>query len=184
MKKSKSVASTLKCMDGVYVDPSIDFVENASAFNRIHKFLKLVDPLLRAGFDFPFRVGIVDYTSNFEGVTVKLDDGLVYLMIALNPEEPLSADDLYELVCHEMVHVRQYARGDLEFVQEPKALYWKGQDITHMFVNGLVETLDFDEYANLPWEREAFDAQEKDADDLAVLMMQKYGFEQLKDMYI
>lgn len=50
-------------------------------------------------------------------------------------------------VCHEMVHVKQYVRGELKY-KNGKEL-WKGRDCTDM------------EYMEQPWEKEAYKLQDK-----------------------
>lgn len=59
----------------------------------------------------------------------------------------LSQRSILEALCHEMVHVKQYARGELQekFVQSLVKTYWMGSEIDH-------DNLD---YWDRPWEIEA-----------------------------
>ena len=50
-------------------------------------------------------------------------------------------------LCHEMVHVKQYLRGELKYLRGKEL--WKGRDCTDM------------EYMEQPWEKEAYKLQEK-----------------------
>lgn len=54
-------------------------------------------------------------------------------------------------ICHEMVHVKQYARKEIDGIR----LRWKGKDIP-----------EGTDYINFPWEIEAYDLQEDLADDI------------------
>ena len=53
-------------------------------------------------------------------------------------------------VLHEMVHVRQFARGELDTTINPKGMRWKSARIT-----------DDVDYMDLPWEKEAYRLEEK-----------------------
>jgi hypothetical protein len=50
-------------------------------------------------------------------------------------------------VCHEMVHVKQYVKGELKYTGGKEL--WKGRDCTDM------------EYMEQPWEKEAYRLQDK-----------------------
>jgi|13_taG_2_1085334.scaffolds.fasta_scaffold01109_2 hypothetical protein len=53
---------------------------------------------------------------------------------------------MLETVAHELVHVKQYARGEMkELVRSSKYTRWKGKDINHRELN----------YYDQPWEIEA-----------------------------
>lgn len=66
--------------------------------------------------------------------------------ICLSPDCP--AEDLIKVVAHEMVHVWQHDRGDLDFDYESQIFYWKGQKWDF-------KDLEAVEYYNRPWEKEA-----------------------------
>ena len=57
---------------------------------------------------------------------------------------------LQYIICHEMVHLKQYESGDLKMKDNYKILIWKG-----------VEYDNTSEYDNREWEIEAFDMQDK-----------------------
>jgi hypothetical protein len=50
-------------------------------------------------------------------------------------------------LCHEMVHVKQYLRGELKYLRGKEL--WKGRDCTDM------------EYMEQPWEKEAYKMQDE-----------------------
>jgi hypothetical protein len=54
-------------------------------------------------------------------------------------------------VLHEMVHVRQFARGQLDTTVNPKGIRWKSAHVND-------DTVD---YMDLPWEKEAHKLEEK-----------------------
>lgn len=67
-------------------------------------------------------------------------------------DKRLSEDDFISAVCHEMVHVKQFARGETKDVN----LFtkrWKGEEYLSAYST-------VDEYMNLPWEKEAYELQE------------------------
>ena len=63
----------------------------------------------------------------------------------LEIKKGMSLFDLISTVCHEMVHVKQYARGELRYIASGTRL-WKAKIIS-----------DKVEYMDLPWEKEAFE---------------------------
>jgi hypothetical protein len=64
----------------------------------------------------------------------------------------LKGDDFITALTHEMVHVKQYARGETKDVNMfTKA--WKGDEFISMYST-------VDEYMALPWEKEAYELQE------------------------
>lgn len=58
-----------------------------------------------------------------------------------------TATDLLTIICHEMIHLSQYYRGDLRVVGT--TFKWKGQDYNKI------------PYNDRPWEKEAFGNQSK-----------------------
>jgi len=72
----------------------------------------------------------------------------------LEIDSRLEDDDLVSCVCHEMVHVKQHARGELKDIPNTLALKkWKGNDWIAMYST-------VEEYIALPWEEEAYIMQE------------------------
>jgi len=70
----------------------------------------------------------------------------------LEIEKTLTKDDFITAVCHEMVHVKQFARGETKdlnlFTKQ-----WKGTEYLSAYST-------VDEYMTLPWEKEAYEMQE------------------------
>lgn len=62
----------------------------------------------------------------------------------LEIKKGLSLYDLISTVCHEMVHVKQYAKGELRY-RVQGGQQWKAKAISEKT-----------EYMDLPWEKEAF----------------------------
>ena len=64
----------------------------------------------------------------------------------------LKGDDFITALTHEMVHVKQHARGELQ--DHTLALKkWKGEEWITLYST-------IDEYMNFPWEKEAYELQE------------------------
>ena len=76
--------------------------------------------------------------------------------LCVNPREfvieincNLDDDDFIETVCHEMVHVKQHARRELEDMTL-SLKRWKGEDWITLFSS-------IEDYMNFPWEKEAYE---------------------------
>ena len=83
-----------------------------------------------------YRVGMED------GVLGKANNnGTIILRQGMTPEQ----ED--EVICHEMVHIDQMIRGDLDY--DEKYVYWKGKKIPRSSMKEGAK--------NLPWEKEAYD---------------------------
>ena len=61
------------------------------------------------------------------------------LVIRENPK-----DDIIDIVCHEMIHLNQYQRGDLKLSDDMKTITWKGKQYDNSMP-----------YFKRPWEIEA-----------------------------
>jgi len=70
----------------------------------------------------------------------------------LEIEKTLTEDDFITAICHEMVHVKQFARGETKDVNL-FTKQWKGIDYLSAYST-------VDEYMTLPWEKEAYEMQE------------------------
>ncbi len=70
----------------------------------------------------------------------------------LEIEKTLTEDDFITAVCHEMVHVKQFARGETRDVNM-FTKQWKGTEYLSAYST-------IDEYMRLPWEKEAYEMQE------------------------
>ncbi len=68
-------------------------------------------------------------------------------------EKTLNEEDFITAVCHEMVHVKQFARGETQDINI-FTKKWKGIEYL-----GAYSTVD--EYMQLPWEKEAYKMQEE-----------------------
>jgi hypothetical protein len=64
---------------------------------------------------------------------------------SLEIRKGLSLYDLVSTVCHEMVHVKQYARKEMRFNSKIGAMMWKKSRVPEKTA-----------YSDLPWEKEAF----------------------------
>jgi len=82
------------------------------------------------------------YRVNMEdGVLGKANNnGTIILRQGMKPEQ----ED--EVIKHEMVHINQMLRGDLDY--DDKYVYWKGRKISRSSMNEGAK--------NLPWEKEAY----------------------------
>ena len=83
------------------------------------------------------------YRVNMEdGVLGKANNnGTIILRQGMTPEQ----ED--KVIKHEMVHICQMRRGDLDY--DDKYVYWKGKKIPRSSMNEGAK--------NLPWEKEAYD---------------------------
>jgi hypothetical protein len=70
----------------------------------------------------------------------------------LEIEKTLTEDDFITAVCHEMVHVKQFARGETKDINR-FTKQWQGTEYLSAYST-------IDEYMALPWEKEAYELQE------------------------
>jgi hypothetical protein len=70
----------------------------------------------------------------------------------LEIDSRLKGDDFITAITHEMVHVKQYARGETKDVNK-FTKSWKGEEYISLYST-------VDEYMALPWEEEAYRLQE------------------------
>lgn len=64
---------------------------------------------------------------------------------------------LFVTVAHEMAHISQYLRGDLESLDH-KRFKWKGK--VYKYSDKKMQNLSEKQYRKLPWEKEAYDYSE------------------------
>lgn len=93
-----------------------------------------------------FEIHMKDQGENTDGRAYPLDDERYprYFHIGINPK--MSKRKILHCIAHEMVHVKQYARGELadQFVTAK----WQGK--TYKLTNSM------EDYLNWPWEIEAY----------------------------
>jgi len=71
--------------------------------------------------------------------------GVYNLMLREHPSDPLNL-----ILCHEMIHLGQYIKGQLSLNVDTKVFTWKGQTYASEYP-----------YESRPWEIEAFNGQGK-----------------------
>lgn len=81
-------------------------------------------------------------TLGFRGAITQLSR--YELSIAIDSQ--LDIEDLFTTLAHEMVHAKQYARGQL------KSVITKNGNLTYQWLGYIYES----EYVDSPWEQEAF----------------------------
>ena len=105
------------------------------------------------------RIRTLDITVNL--VTIKSDAIGFCMMQDTNREFEIELDkkigikDMVQALCHEMVHVKQYARNEMNDGIVKGRAKWKSQFIKE-------DT----NYWDLPWEKEAYRMEKKLADDV------------------
>lgn len=77
--------------------------------------------------------------DGYRGAVFKLGPKSIGMVI----DTALNVETLVLTVAHEMVHVKQYAKGQIIHAKKSKARYWMGRPIKT-------------DYFNSPWELEAF----------------------------
>tara|TARA_R100001163_G_C5048110_1_gene185171 strand:- start:537 stop:980 length:444 start_codon:yes stop_codon:yes gene_type:complete len=83
------------------------------------------------------------------GVCCWSEDNIRPRVFEIEIDKNIDDDELIKTVCHEIVHVKQYAKGELRERYAPKHdLFWKSRK-----ANGY-------KYDNQPWELEAWRLQE------------------------
>jgi hypothetical protein len=101
------------------------------------------------------RFRTLDITVNLKKMN---DDAVGYCMMGDNNREfeiecskELTLKDLVTTICHEMVHVKQYARKEMnDNLVEGGCAVWRGKKVSPNTT-----------YYNLPWEKEAYKLQDK-----------------------
>lgn len=96
---------------------------------------------------------ILDNSMEYAGRCCSEDDHPRprFFLIHLNPAA--HGDHILQALAHEMVHVKQYATGELfDFMNG--TVNWMGE--THKMLGN-----DCDEYESYPWEKESYDLEEE-----------------------
>lgn len=91
-------------------------------------------------------------SEHWEGWAMVDDKGAT---ITIN--RALKGAALFVCVAHEMAHISQYLRGDLESIDH-KRFRWKGK--VYKFSDKKMQNLSEKQYRKLPWEAEAYDYSE------------------------
>ena len=72
-------------------------------------------------------------------------------MFTIEADRKLGIKDLVTTICHEMIHVKQYARKEMDDWSGTGVARWKTKTFNAANTN----------YYNLPWEKEAYRLQDK-----------------------
>lgn len=92
-------------------------------------------------------------SDKWEGWAMLEDDGGATITIS----RALKGAALFVCVAHEMTHISQYLRGDLESLDH-KRFRWKNK--VYKFSDKKLHNLTLKKYRKLPWEKEAYDYSE------------------------
>lgn len=115
------------------------------AHKTIAFMIKKLMPRMRT---LDIELNICDIKSDAVGFAMMTDNNRTY---ELEIDKKINLQNLVTTICHEMIHVKQYARNEINGVD----LCWKGRNIPK----------DTD-YWNLPWEKEAYRLQKRYADEI------------------
>lgn len=88
-------------------------------------------------------------SKDWEGWAMVHDNGEAVISI----NRALKGAALFVCVAHEMTHISQYLRGDLESLDH-KRFRWKGK--VYKFSDKKMQNLSEKKYRKLPWEKEAY----------------------------
>lgn len=110
----------------------------------IHKFWKPINDLLTLRSDIEFIVRPIKGSTNGRTFGIK---GVVEIDPRNIERIDRGPKRVLETICHELVHIEQYATGRLK--KESGATFWKDKCVRHS------KTQSYKEYLNLPWEIEA-----------------------------
>lgn len=89
-----------------------------------------------------------------EGLCIPLEARLKAYYIAIHRR--VGPKRRYRILAHEMTHVSQYYTKRLTYSKDGNITYWEG----NAYYLPRTEALSYDEYASLPWELEAREAEE------------------------
>ena len=91
-----------------------------------------------------------DLEEDFQGATLNIEIADCLMVLIKPPKRltPLAMMDMATTLAHEMVHVRQLARGIMRFAPN-EVRYWKGKRYSKKT-----------KYLDMPWEIDAFSKQE------------------------
>jgi hypothetical protein len=91
-----------------------------------------------------------DLEEDFQGATLNIEIADCLMVLIKPPKRltPLAMMDMATTLAHEMVHVRQLAKGIMRFAPN-EVRYWKGKRYSKKT-----------KYLDMPWEIDAFSKQE------------------------
>lgn len=131
--------------------PNFVSVSGGNKFQRdiAHKviafMIKKLMPRMRT---LDINVELVTIKSDAIGFAMMTDDHRTF---EVEIDKSINLTEFVTTLCHEMIHVRQYARKEINGVD----LCWKGRNIK----KGT-------DYWNYPWEKEAYRLQKRYADEI------------------
>jgi len=123
-----------------YVEPAGGTAKQRDLVSRVvHFCIEELMPRMRT---LDIEILLTKLEPNAKGFCLMTDNNR---MFELEIEKRMTEQEIITTVCHEMVHVKQYARNELTDTEG----CWKGK------------ILDADSYGNTsPWEVEAYEAEE------------------------
>jgi hypothetical protein len=62
-------------------------------------------------------------------------------------------------IAHEFTHIAQFIKGDLDYTKDEKTFLWKGKE--NLTIKEYNSITNYNEYKKVPWEKEAYENQEK-----------------------
>ena len=91
-----------------------------------------------------------DLDDDFQGATMNIEVADCMMVLIKSPKRvtPISIMEMATTLAHEMVHVKQLAKGQMRFLPN-EARIWKGKRYTKKT-----------KYLDMPWELDAFSKQE------------------------
>jgi hypothetical protein len=129
-------------------------IESSNA--RIRKFLESLMPsfIEQLGLTNSKRAVLVkvtkDLDKDFQGATMNIEVADCMIVLIKPPKRltPMRLMDMSSTLAHEMVHVKQLAKGQMKLLPN-KARMWKGKRYSKKT-----------KYLDMPWEIDAFSKQE------------------------
>ena len=116
-------------------------VQNAVARSVAHHFIDKLMPIMRT-LDISILFKKIPEKENTIGTCLMQDNNRTF---EIEVQKGLTFDEIVKTVCHEMVHVKQYARNEMT------DSFWKGKmRWRNRFIKKNTS------YSKLPWEREAY----------------------------
>ena len=118
------------------------------AYNVVHYMIKQLMPRLR---NIEIEVKLITMTGDAVGYCLMADSNRDF---ELEIDKNLNIKDLVMTLCHEMVHVKQYVRREMDDWNGLAVARWKNKTV-----------MPGTNYYELPWEKEAYELQASLAKD-------------------